>query len=59
MVQATNLVLVKVPEHHGELLQCIFRDTRLVSGLNLLLQIVLDSKTQLVKLIILLGKANS
>ena len=59
MTQSTCLVLVKVPEHHRELLESIFRHSRLVSSLNLLFKIVLDPHAKLVKLIPLLSKANS
>jgi len=59
MAQFSRFVLVKMPEHHGELLELIFSDTRLVSGLDLLLKIVSDTHAQLVKLIPLLSQSNS
>ena len=56
LILNTYLILVEMPEHHAELLQRVLADSRLVSGLNLLLQIVLDSHAQLVELIPLLGQ---
>merc|ERR1712115_678641 len=56
MIQFAGLVLVKVPEHHGELLQSILRHSALVPGLDLLLQVVPDPHAQLVELVPLLSQ---
>ena len=52
-------ILVEVTEHHGELLEGILGHSALVSGLDLLLQVVTDPHAKLVELIPLLGQANS
>ena len=58
MVKASSLVLVKVPEHHGELLESVLGDSALVPGLDLLLQVVPDPHAELVQLVPLLGQAH-
>ena len=45
-------------EHHGEFLEGVLADTRLVAGLDLLFQVVLHAHSQLVELIPLLGKSH-
>ena len=56
MVKASSLVLVKVPEHHGELLESVLGDSALVPGLDLLLEVVTDPHAELVELVPLLGQ---
>merc|ERR1719436_1176160 len=56
MIQFAGLVLVKVPEHHGELLESVLGDSALVPGLDLLLEVVPDPHAELVELIPLLGQ---
>lgn len=51
--------LVEVLEHHGELTKSLFRNTRLVSGLDLLFQVVLHAHCQLVELIPRLSQSDS
>ena len=56
MVESSRFILVKVTEHHGELLESILGHSALVPGLYLLLQVVSDPHTQLVELVPLLGQ---
>ena len=46
-------------EHHRELFEGIFADTRLVASLNLLFQIVLHAHSKLIQLVPLLSQTHS
>lgn len=45
-------------EHHRELLQSVLAHTRLVASLDLLLQVMLHSHSQLIELVPLLSKTH-